>query len=134
MFSKEIKTFSLISSILLAISACSQNISVSSNIDPDNFRNYFSASKIKIVSDETELTTPYKFIGLVEGTACQEKAHYQVPDEVEARTDARKQAYNLHANAVIFTACTLISNNEANKQCVATRVCYAKAYITQPQP
>lgn len=117
--------------VVFASSSCSQKITVSSNLDPDNFRDYFSTSKVKIITDESELIKPYKFIGLVEGQSCQEKPHYELPDEITARTDTRNNAYKLHANAVLFTACTLIENNEADKQCVATRVCYAKAYITQ---
>lgn len=122
---------SMVTLVVLTSSSCSQKITVSSNLDPDNFREYFSASKVKIIHDESELTKPYKFIGLVEGQSCQEKAHHELPDEITARTETRKNAYKIHADAVLFTACTLISDNEADKQCVATRVCYAKAFITQ---
>lgn len=127
----KIKSSAVFTCIILSVAGCAQKITLNSNLDPDNFRDYFSASKVKIINDESELSTPYKFIGLVEGQSCQEKAHHELPDEITARTETRKNAYQLHANAVLFTACTLIENNEADKQCVATRVCYAKAFITQ---
>ncbi|MGB1197488.1 MAG: Rcs stress response system protein RcsF [Thalassotalea sp.] len=132
MFIKNLPTFVFCAISTLMLTSCSQNVSVKSNVNPENFREYFSASNVKIVNDESALETPYKLIGLVEGESCQVKAHHELPNEIDARTNARKKAHAINANAVIFTACTLIENNEANKQCIATRVCYAKAFITQP--
>ncbi len=125
------KKLTMIGLLILAISSCSQNITVNSNLDPENFREYFSVGKVSIIKDESELPKPYKYIGLVEGQSCQLKAHHELPNEIDARTDTRKNAITMNANAVLFTSCTLITNNEADKQCIATRVCYAKAYIIQ---
>ncbi|MCO4799497.1 MAG: rcsF protein [Colwelliaceae bacterium] len=112
----------------LLIFSCANRYSVSTNLDRENFKHYFSPSKVKIYQDEQSITGKYRYIGSVDGEDCQKKVHHQVPDEVIARTDARRKAFQLGANAIVFTGCALIEKNEANKQCVSTKVCYGKAY------
>ncbi|MEW6982710.1 Rcs stress response system protein RcsF [Colwelliaceae bacterium 6471] len=110
--------------LALLLSSCAKNYSVSTNLDKKNFQEYFSAAKVKIYQSEAQFPGRYRFVGLVEGQDCQVKAHHAAPDEINARTDARKKAYLQSANAVIFTGCTAV---EA-KECSALLVCYAKAY------
>jgi RcsF protein len=113
---------------LLALSACSSQYTVSTNLDKENFKNYFSPAQVKVVKDEHEFVGRYKLIGMVEGQNCQARAHHAAPDQIAARTQARRQALKMQANAVIFTGCALIKDDQANKQCAATLVCYGKAY------
>lgn len=115
-------------SAVIVLSACSSNYTVSTNLDKENFQTYFSHTKVKIAEDESEFKGRYKLIGMVEGQNCQEKPHHAVPDEIAARTHARQQAFQQQANAIIFTGCALIDNDQASKQCHATIVCYGKAY------
>lgn len=112
----------------IALSACSSKYTLSTNLDKENFKDYFSHSQVKVVEDEGEFSGRYKLIGMVEGQNCQAKTHHATPDKIAARTQARQQAFALEANAVIFTGCALIDDDQANKQCVATVVCYGKAY------
>lgn len=123
------KTFTFwLTSTVISITACSSNYTVSTNFDKENIQAYFSHAQVKIVESESEFTGRYKLIGLVEGQDCQAKPHHAKPDEIAARTAARRQAYTQKANAVIFTGCALINDDQASKQCHATVVCYAKAY------
>ena len=114
--------------MVLTLSACTAQYTVSTNLDKENFKDYFSHSQVKVVEDERDFSGRYKLIGMVEGQNCQTKTHHAAPDKIAARTQARQQAFALKAHAVIFTGCALIDDDQANKQCVATVVCYAKAY------
>jgi len=114
--------------IAIALSACSSQYTVSTNLDKENFKSYFSHSQVKVFEDESSFSGRYKLLGMVEGQDCQAKAHHAEPDKITARTQARRQAMKQQANAIIFTGCALINDNQANKQCVATVVCYGKAY------
>jgi len=109
---------------------------VLTNFDKENFSDYFSASKVKIYTQEKEITTHYKYIGVVEGQDCQIKPHHAAPDKINARTQARHRAFEQQANGVIFTGCALLTSeqlaqlNNTNdaQQCHAIVICYAKAF------
>lgn len=112
----------------LFVTGCAKINDISTNLDRENFQNYFSPTKVKIVASEKEFAGKYKFLGLVEGESCQEKAHHAVPNEIDARTEARGKAYKLEANAIIFSQCVMIEEDKASKYCVASTVCYGRAY------
>lgn len=120
--------------LTMVISAgCAKISHVSTNLDQDNFKDYFSATKVKIYNNETEFPARYKLIGLVEGESCQEEAHHELPNEIDARTQARKNAFKLNANAIIFSQCVLISDDKASRQCLSSRVCYGRAYQVETE-
>lgn len=123
----------------MLISACTSRYSVTTNLDNENFKNYFSPTKVIIYKDKQAMLAQssstndvikkkYHYLGAVEGEDCQTKTHHQAPDEVNARTNARRTAFELGANAIIFSGCALIEKNDSDKQCVATTVCYGQAY------
>ena len=114
--------------LVLLTAGCAKTNDISTNLDRENFKNYFSPTRVKIVTSEKEFTGHYKFLGLVEGESCQEKAYHAVPNEIDARTEARRQAYKLQANAIIFSQCVMIEADEAAKYCLASTVCYGRAY------
>ncbi len=108
----------------LFLFSCS-NLSTTTNLDSENFVNYFAPSKVKIYPNEQALPAQHRLIGLVEGQDCQIKAHHAQPDEINARTDARRKANALNANGIIFSECALIED----KSCHAMLLCYGgKAY------
>ena len=110
--------------VIQTIASCTGNYTFESNVKPDNATEYFSASKVKIFSDESEFMSSFKYVGLVEGEDCQKEQHLAPPDVINARTQARQVAFKQQANAVIFTSCVDIET----KHCVAQVVCYGKAY------
>ncbi len=110
------------------ITGCAKINDISTNLDRENFKSYFSPTKVKIYTDENEFVGKHKFLGLVEGESCQEKAHHASPNEIDARTEARGKAYKLGANAIIFSQCVLIEEDKAAKYCLASTVCYGRAY------
>ena len=113
------------------ISGCAKINDISTNLDRENFKSYFSPTTVKIYTDEKEFTGKHEFLGLVEGESCQEKSHHAAPNEIDARTEARGKAYKLGANAIIFSQCVLIEEDKAAKYCVASTVCYGRAYKTE---
>jgi RcsF protein len=128
----------LISPLLLLMTSCSSNF-VSTNLDKNNFKDYFSASNVKIYQSEKSFNARYQFIGIVEGQDCQVKAHHAAPDEVNARTEARQQAYDKQANGIVFSKCALLTQEQLAQlndstdaqQCHAIVICYAKAYAIE---
>lgn len=114
--------------IPLTLIGCAQISEVNTNLDQENFTHYFSPTEVKIFRDELSFQTKSKMLGMVEGEHCQLKAHHAVPDEIEARTMARRKAYQLGANAIVFSGCAAI---EKNSQCHAAVVCYGKAYFVE---
>ena len=131
MINKHSKQILAFSSILLL--SCNSNYTVSTNLDSNNFKEYFSPSKVTIYQSEQEIAQRHKFIGLVEGEDCQLKEHHAAPDKIIARTNARKEAFKQQANAIVFTGCATIDAAMANQrpakqQCLSTLVCYGKAY------
>jgi RcsF protein len=123
------------------MASCSSHY-ISTNLDKENFRDYFSASKIKIYDNENDIETRYQFIGSVEGQDCQIKSHHALPDKVVARTQARQQAFNKNANGVVFSGCASLdqeqlarlNNSNDAQQCHAIIICYAKAYAIETKP
>lgn len=122
--------FFLSTLLMGSITSCANIDNISTNLDKENFDNYFAPSKVKILSSESELDSNSRLLGIVEGEDCQAKAHFAEPDEINARTQARGKAYELGANAIIFTGCANIIP-ENNKQCVAIKLCYGKAYLVE---
>ena len=110
------------------ITGCAKINDISTNLDRENFKSYFSPTTVKIYTDEKEFTGKHEFLGLVEGESCQEKSHHAAPNEIDARTEARGKAYKLGANAIIFSQCVIIEEDKAAKYCLASTVCYGRAY------
>jgi len=120
---KFIRTFYTLSSILL-LSNCASHYEASTNLDRENFVQYFAPAKVKIYQSEQEIKGQYIEVGRVEGEDCQAKAHLAKPDEVIARTDARRKAYNQGANAIVFSGCATVTT----KQCVSQTICYGRTF------
>lgn len=106
------------------VSACSSNMDVETNLDAENFESYFATGSVVVYQDESEFSGPSNFVGIVEGESCKAKENSVPANAADARTEARKRAVELNANAVIFTSCTLIED----QQCLEMMVCYGKAY------
>jgi len=105
---------------MLLLTSCSGNFTGRANIDAQNFRDYFAPSKVAIYHSIEEFTGKYKYLGLVDGEDCQSKAYLAKPDNIIARTQARTKAYQLKANAIIFTGCALLSEDGSSPKSINT--------------
>ena len=108
---------------VLTISACS-NFQYSSNLDKNNFDEYFKPSKVTIYEKSELLDLEYDVLGAVEGSSCQEEANDRPADIREARTRARINAAELNANGIVFQSCISF---EQDKSCISNIICYARA-------
>lgn len=125
----KIKSSQLLKALLCTIlsaslTSCVHINNVNTNLDSEKFNHYFSPSQVKIVSQESDFTTQYKMIAGVEGESCQAKIHSDIPNKIDARTMARRKAFELSANAIIFDSCVTIQT----QRCHSNIVCYGKAY------
>mgnify|MGYP000492364745 CR=1 FL=1 len=131
----------LISMFTCILAGCSTGY-LSTNFDRDNINHYFSAANVNIYKSEADIKSRYQFIDLVEGQDCQIKPHHAKPDEINARTQARQQAFDKKANGIIFSNCVLLdqvqlkqlNNSNDAKQCHSIVICYAKAYAVDVKP
>ncbi len=110
----------------LFITSCS-NYRFSSNIDKEKFQRYFAPSRVEIYDYEEQVPANNQYIGLVSGESCQTKKHLMQANEQDARTNARRQAAQQQANAIVFTGCA----HQQTKQCHTLVICYGKAYQIQ---
>ena len=110
------------------LSACS-HFEFSSNIDKDNFNEYFKPSQVTIYEKSELSKLDYAFIGAVEGSSCQTEENDRAADVKEARTDARIKAANLHANGIVFQSCITFP---ADAACKSNIICYGKADFVDP--
>ena len=113
----------LIISTVLSLNACS-NYDFSSNLDKENFDEYFKPSQVTIYDKSQLATLDYSFIAAVEGSSCQEEDNDRPADIKQARTNARIHAADLHANGIVFQACLTF---EADSNCISNIICYARA-------
>ena len=124
---KQIVSLLIISSISL-LSACANGPSIETNLDKENFDEYFAAGNVIVYQNEDELPGKVVSLGLVEGESCKAKENDIPANAADARTMAREKAASMEANAVIFTSCTLIED----QQCLEMMVCYGKAFQVSP--
>jgi RcsF protein len=128
----------ILTTVSLFVGCSTKNLTT--NLDRNNFSDYFSPAKVTIYQQEKDIETHHKYIGVVEGQDCQIKPHHAVPDEINARTQARRQAFEQQANGVIFTGCALLTSQQLAKlnnsndaqQCHAIVICYARAFAIEP--
>jgi RcsF protein len=115
--------FLIISCCSLLISACS-NFDFSTNLDKENFDEYFKPSQVTVYEKSQLEDLDYLFIRAVEGSSCQEQKNDRPADIKVARTNARIHAANINANGIVFQSC--ISFPE-DKICITNIICYAQA-------
>lgn len=110
------------------LNGCAKISTVKTNLDRDNFEHYFSPAQVTIYENEAQFASKSLLVGSVEGENCQAKPHLAIPDKIEARTEARRKAFELGANAIVFSGCAEFST----QHCHASIVCYGKAYQVMP--
>lgn len=110
--------------------AC-ESVSFSSNIDPRNFANYYKPSMVQVVTYESLGTTPYRVIGEVKGMSLQERDVDLPANEADARTDLKKKAVDMGANALVIHKCITIKDSET--VALSSVTCYGDALVIHEQ-
>lgn len=118
------RTATLLSTCLITslISGCS-NYSFHSNVDKENFEQYFKPSQVKIYEKEELDGLNYIHLTTVEGSVCKQKENEAKPTFADARTQARLAAADAGANGIIFTSCI----ETQDEICLEATLCYGQA-------
>lgn len=97
----------------------------SSNIDPDNFTEYYRAAGIEqYTKADLDKFDSYEDLGDIEGISCQATEKDAEPVEALARRYLLESAADLGANAVIMGKCIELENT---LHCLKEYTCYARA-------
>ncbi len=118
-----IRTSLILTSLLLV--SCSSHYEVNTNLDPQNFENYFKPSQVQLVNPN-ELPADYKTINAVEGQSCQAKENDKPASDMDAINQARIAAADLEANGLVVDVCESQLNTEY-PECLELITCYARA-------
>nr|WP_285817648.1 Rcs stress response system protein RcsF [Echinimonas agarilytica] len=113
---------------------CANNYDVSTNLDKENFTEYFKPSQVQVFESD-QIPSGYKNIGSIEGMSCQQAENDVPAATADARTQARIAAANLKANGIVIDVCETEYNTES-PQCLTLVTCYARALAvpSQSQP
>ena len=109
---------------VLLLAGCSGSYSFHSNLNEENFKEYFKAGDVKVFHTNALPTQAYEPLGLVTGEACQLSSSDKIATEADARTAARKKAADLGANGLIIRSCATL--NESNA-CLSHVLCSGQA-------
>ncbi|GGA79917.1 hypothetical protein GCM10011369_22380 [Neiella marina] len=112
--------------LVVMLSACAGDYDVNTNLDPQNFKEYFKPSEVKLYPP-SELPQEAQRIAAVSGFSCQESGNAVPASIADARTDARIKAANLGANALVVDVCETEQDTES-PACVSLVSCYARAF------
>ncbi|MGL4204979.1 MAG: Rcs stress response system protein RcsF [Aeromonadaceae bacterium] len=112
----------------LMLSGCS-GYSFHTNLDKENFTNYFKPGSVALVTDEQIADLNYLVLGTVEGNACQQDENQPAPTEGDARTDGRIKVADMGGNGVLFSKCVTLDNTPG---CLSSVVCYGQALKVAP--
>ncbi len=122
------KFSALLLSLLLA--GCS-NYSFHTNLDKENFTEYFKPGTVTLVDKEQLDTLQYQVLGTVEGESCQEDDTQAVPIIGDARTEARVRTADLGGNGLLISKCIELGQTPG---CKASITCYGQALkIAEPK-
>ncbi|MBO6258437.1 MAG: exopolysaccharide biosynthesis protein [Succinivibrio sp.] len=115
----------IISALVVWCCVGCESFTFTSNLDPDNFSNYYKPSSVETMTEEELQNVRHKSLGTVAGLACQAKDRDYIATEADARTDARIKAADMGADAIKMGRCVRLENTPA---CKVSITCYAEAY------
>jgi hypothetical protein len=129
---RTLSSFSSRPSLLaLSLLAGCSGYSFHTNLDKENFTEYFKPGSVSLVTEQDLADLDYRILGTVEGNSCQEKARDAAPTEGDARTDARLKSADLGGNGLIISKCLTLENTPG---CVSSVVCYGQALkVAEPK-
>ncbi|MCE2570800.1 Rcs stress response system protein RcsF [Motilimonas eburnea] len=117
------KTTLLSTCILVSfVSGCS-NYRFHSNVDKENFEQYFKPSQVKVYEKAELAELNYIPLTTVEGSVCKQLEHEAKPTFADARTQARLAAADAGANGIIFSSCI----ETQDEVCIEATLCYGQA-------
>ena len=124
------KSLPFVALLMTMLSGCSL-FQVHTNLDKENFTEYFKPGTVTLVDKEQLDSLQYQILGTVEGNSCQEDNTQPVPVIGDARTDARVRTADLGGNALLISKCIELGQTPG---CQASITCYGQALkIAEPK-
>ncbi|QUM75267.1 hypothetical protein HWV00_02930 [Moritella sp. 24] len=114
--------------LTILLSGCSK-YPLQTNLDKDNFTNYFSVSSVEYYTPSELQNYQVEKLGLVEGESCQDAANLPPAEEKQAQIAAKRKAAALNANGIIIRSCIA---PPASKACISSYICYGDAITVIP--
>jgi len=114
--------------LTILLSGCSK-YPLQTNLDKDNFTNYFSVSSVEYYTPSELQNYQVEKLGLVEGESCQDAANLPPAEETQAKIAAKRKAAALNANGIIIRSCIA---PPASKACLSSYICYGDAITVTP--
>ncbi len=110
---------------LLLLTGCAGSYTFRSNLDKQNFKDYFKAGEVRVFHAGDLPMSAYQTMGSVTGEACQTSDKDKAASEEDARTEARKAAADLGADGIIIRGCAAL--NESDSRCLSHVLCSGQA-------
>lgn len=109
------------------LSGCSL-FNVHTNLDKENFTEYFKPSSVEIMEKNqlTDLNTV--MLGTVEGESCQADDTQPQPNKTDAVTAMRRKVADMGGNTLVLGKC---AEMPATTNCKASLVCFGQGYKVQ---
>lgn len=114
--------------VALLLSACASDYQVNTNLDRQNFENYFKPSSVIIYNADT-LPEGSQRLTDVTGTSCQATPEDVPASGADARTQARIKAADVGANALVIDVCDSEVDTR-NPNCSELITCFGRAFLT----
>lgn len=116
---------------LVLLTGCSL-FSFHTNIDKENFTEYFKPGTVALVEKAQLEDLNYEVLGTVEAESCQADADQPVPNLGDARTQARRRVADMGGNALVMGKCVTL---EQTADCLSSLLCYGQALkVAEPAP
>ena len=107
----------------LIASGCA-NYAFNSNLDKENFDDYFKPGSVRIYEQSELADLNYLYLGTVEGESCQADTNQPQPNAGDARTLARRHAADMGCNGVTIDKCAEFNDTPG---CLKQVICYGQA-------
>ncbi|WP_409420562.1 Rcs stress response system protein RcsF [Pseudaeromonas sp. ZJS20] len=108
---------------LVLLTGCSM-FSFHTNIDKENFTEYFKPGTVALVEKAQLEDLNYEVLGTVEAESCQADADQPVPNLGDARTQARRKVADMGGNGLLMGKCVTL---EQTADCLSSLLCYGQA-------
>ncbi|GAA4496976.1 Rcs stress response system protein RcsF [Pseudaeromonas paramecii] len=108
---------------LTLLTGCSY-FSVHTNIDKENFTEYFKPGSVALVEKAQLEDLNYQVLGTVEAESCQADADQPVPNLGDARTEARRKVADMGGNGLLMGKCVTLAQTA---DCLSSLLCYGQA-------
>jgi RcsF protein len=118
------KVLPLISLVILFVCSSCSYFSFSTNLDPDNFREYYKNAQLQTYDKSILPDLNYIELGTVEGVSCQAFEEDPIASIYDAKQNAKELAAKKEANGIVYTSCIELENTPG---CLTSVSCYARA-------